>query len=122
MYSWIRGFLRFGHPRSIGDVHPSALASPAEGISRNGLLASRYVFGFEDRWIQAGGSEASELLGTSDIQSMADITNVYSNVRQMRLVPFGTDDITRLAATPAAPLLPLAADDLFGPAIGKISD
>jgi hypothetical protein len=26
----------------------------------------------------------------------------------MRIVPFGTDDITRLAVTTAAPLLPLA--------------
>ena len=34
--------------------------------------------------------------------------NIYSMVRKMRLVPFGTDDITRLAATAAAPLLPLA--------------
>jgi hypothetical protein len=39
---------------------------------------------------------------------MADIANVYSNVRQMRVVPFGSDDITRLAVTAAAPLLPLA--------------
>jgi hypothetical protein len=38
---------------------------------------------------------------------MADMTNVYANVRQMRVVPFGTDDITRLAAATAAPLLPL---------------
>jgi len=29
-------------------------------------------------------------------------------VRQMRLVPFGMEDITRLAAATAAPLLPLS--------------
>jgi hypothetical protein len=73
-----------------------------------GLLANRYVFGFEDKWLRVGDPETSKLLGTVDIQSLSDLDNVYSAVRQMRLVPFGTDDITRLAVTAAAPLLPLA--------------
>ena len=78
------------------------------GSAEYGLLANRYVRSFEDKWMRAGSPKAGELLGTSDIQSMADMTNVYSNVRQMRLVPFGTAEITRLAAATAAPLLPLA--------------
>ena len=48
-----------------------------------------------------------ELLGTGDIQSLADLGNSYSVVREMRIVPFGTDDIVRLAAATAVPLLPL---------------
>jgi hypothetical protein len=77
------------------------------GSAEYGLLANRYVFGFEDRWLRAGEPETDRLLGSADIQAMADMTNVYANVRQMRVVPFGTDDITRLAAATAAPLLPL---------------
>jgi len=79
-----------------------------KGSTEYGLLANRYVRSFEDKWMRAGSPKTTELLGTSDIQSMADMTNVYSNVRQMRLVPFGTAEITRLAAATAAPLLPLA--------------
>jgi hypothetical protein len=48
-----------------------------------------------------------ELLGASDIQSLADLANSYALVRDMRPIPFGLDDITRLAAATAAPLLPL---------------
>jgi hypothetical protein len=87
---------------------PKLLAAQRKGSSGYGLLANRYVFGFEDKWIRGCEPETSKLLGTADIQAMADMASVYSNVRQMRLIPFGTDDITRLAATTAAPLLPLA--------------
>jgi len=79
-----------------------------KGSAEYGLLANRYVLRFEEKWLRAVDPETSKLLGSADIQAMADMANVYSNVRQMRLVPFGTADITRLAAATAAPLLPLA--------------
>lgn len=72
-----------------------------------GLLANRYLFRFEEKWISGGALETSELLGTPDLQAVVVVGNVYSAVRKMRLVPFGSEDITRLAAATAAPLLPL---------------
>jgi hypothetical protein len=78
-----------------------------KGSAEYGLLANRYLFGFEEKWIARGGEETSELLGASDIQSLADLANSYSLVRQMRIVPFGPEDIIWLAAATAAPLLPL---------------
>jgi hypothetical protein len=79
-----------------------------KGSAEYGLLANRYVFGFEEKWIRSGAPEMSELLGTGDIQSLADLGNSYAAVGEMRIVPFGLYDITRLAAATAAPLLPLA--------------
>jgi hypothetical protein len=79
-----------------------------KGSAKYGLLANQYVFGFEDKWMRADDPKPSGLLGTPDIQSMADVVNVYSNVRQTRLVPFGSKEITNLAITSAVPLLPLA--------------
>jgi hypothetical protein len=78
------------------------------GSAEYGLLANRYVFGFEDKWIRDGARKENELLGTGDIQSLADLGNSYSVVREMRLVPFGFEDVMRLAVTTAVPLLPLA--------------
>src|SRR5271169_3295701 len=78
-----------------------------KGSAEYGMLANRYLARFEEKWIRGGASETSALLGTADIQSLADMGNVYTMVREMRLVPFGTADITRLAATTAAPLVPL---------------
>ncbi len=79
-----------------------------KGSAEYGLLANRYVFGFEEKWIRGGAPDMGELLGTGDIQSLADLGNSYLVTREMRLVPFGIKDIGRLAGATAAPLLPLA--------------
>lgn len=70
-----------------------------------GALAARYVQGFEDKWVR--GSAGEPLLGSGDIQSLADLGNSYEVVRQMRIVPFGMQAVVGLAAATAAPLLPL---------------
>jgi hypothetical protein len=86
---------------------PQLARAKRQGRAEYGLLGNRYVFGFEERWIRGSAPETSELLGTADIQSLSDLANSYSVVRGMRIVPFGLEDITRLAAATAAPLLPL---------------
>ncbi|HET9158008.1 MAG TPA: hypothetical protein VFN91_15155, partial [Myxococcaceae bacterium] len=77
------------------------------GLAQYGKLASTYVTAFENKWIRGEG-EQSELLGTGDIQSLSDLGQSYSVIREMRVVPFGLQDITRLALATAVPLLPLA--------------
>jgi hypothetical protein len=86
---------------------PHLMRSKRKGSAEYGLLANRYVFGFEERWIRRDEPDMHELLGTGDIQSLADLGNSYSVVREMKLVPFGVYDVTRLAAATAVPLLPL---------------
>jgi hypothetical protein len=78
-----------------------------QGLAEYGLLAQRYVESFHQKWVVGGSAPADELLGTADIQSLADLGNSYGLVRDMRLVPFGLDDISRLAAVTTAPFLPL---------------
>ena len=85
---------------------PRMAAAKRKGSAEYGLLASRYVEAFEHKWV-AGESDGEELLGTGDIQSLADLGNSYGLVRDMRIVPFGLEDITRLAAVTAAPFVPL---------------
>ena len=77
------------------------------GSAQYGLLANRYIFGFEEKWIRGGVPEASELLGTGDIRSLADLGHSFEMVHAMRIVPFSVHDLTRLAVVTAAPLLPL---------------
>jgi hypothetical protein len=78
-----------------------------KGLADYGLLAQRYVEGFRDRWILGQGINSEELLGTGDIQSLADLGNSYTVVQEMRLVPFNLKDVSRLAAATAAPMVPL---------------
>jgi len=86
---------------------PKMSAARRKGLAEYGLLASRYVENFQQRWVVDEPIPTEELLGTGDIQSLADLGNSYGLVRDMRVVPFGLDDITRLAAVTAAPFLPL---------------
>jgi hypothetical protein len=86
---------------------PQLTRAKQKGLAEYDLLASRYIFGFEDKWIRHGAPDMGELLGTGDIQSLADLGNSYSVVGEMRFVPFGILDIARLAAATAAPLVPL---------------
>ena len=72
-----------------------------------GVLASHYVEDFYRKWIQGQGTEGERLLGTSDIQSLADLGNAYSVVSEMRLVPISRGTIIRLATIIAFPFLPL---------------
>ena len=46
-------------------------------------------------------------LASSDNQSLADLGNSYAAVKEMRPIPFDLQDIARLAAATAVPLLPL---------------
>jgi hypothetical protein len=72
-----------------------------------GLLASRYGSAFNEKWLRGATPKSEELLGSSDIQSLADMDHAYDAVRQMRLVPFGVKEVAVLAAVTLAPLLPL---------------
>ena len=77
-----------------------------KGLAEYGFLAQRYVESFDRNWIhQAHPSE--ELLGTGDIQSLADLGNSYQVVREMRVVPFALQDASYLALATALPLAPL---------------
>lgn len=78
-----------------------------QGLADYGQLAQSYVARFEEKWVLRDASRSEELLGAADIQSLADLGNSYGLVRDMRPVPFGLDDVTRLAAASAAPLVPL---------------
>jgi hypothetical protein len=78
------------------------------GAGVYGTLVSRYIEDFDRKWIGGQNPEKQDLLGTGDIQSLADISNSYSVIDQMRYVPFGLYDMVYLAAVTMAPLLPLA--------------
>lgn len=85
---------------------PQMARAKRKGLADYGLLAQRYVESFEQKWVR-DPAPSEELLGAADIQSLADLGNSYDIVREMRPVPFGLQDIARLAAATAAPLLPL---------------
>jgi hypothetical protein len=106
----IGGFIAFFVLAILGPLlmfTPKMAQARRKGLADYWLLAQRYIEGFEQKWVLRDPSTSEELLGAADIQSLADLGNSYGLVRDMRPVPFGLDDVTRLAAATAAPLVPL---------------
>jgi hypothetical protein len=71
-----------------------------------GSLATDYTRQFEARWIAR--SDRDDVLGSADIQSLADLANGYAVVDKMRLVPFGPKTVVAVAAAALVPLVPVA--------------
>jgi hypothetical protein len=85
---------------------PQMAAAKRKGLADYAQVAQGYVDRFEEKWV-INTPPSEEVLGSGDIQSLADLNNSYDIVRGMRSVPFGLDDIGRLAAATVAPLAPL---------------
>jgi hypothetical protein len=77
------------------------------GLRTYGRLASDYVVGFAGKWARGAAQQGEPLLGSSDIQSMADLDSSFAIVREMKLVPFGKETVLRFAVIIALPLVPL---------------
>jgi hypothetical protein len=78
------------------------------GLREYGALAERYVREFDAKWLRGGAPADEPLVGSADIQSLADLGNSYEVVRSMRLAPITKEAILRLAAATLAPIVPLA--------------
>lgn len=78
-----------------------------KGLGEYGGFAQHYVRDFDVKWLRGGAPEGETLLGSADIQSLADLSNAYDRIKQMRFVPFSKETILQLAVVTAAPLAPL---------------
>ncbi len=87
---------------------PMLYRAKEAGRNEYGALANRYLAEFRTKWMLGNQPAGEQLLGSGDIQSLADMENTYDAVRQMRIVPFGLTEIGVLAAVTVAPLLPFA--------------
>jgi hypothetical protein len=58
-----------------------------QGLFDYGTLAVDYTRLFQERWIAQ--RQRGDLLGSADIQSLADLANSYNVVDKMRFWPFG---------------------------------
>jgi hypothetical protein len=78
------------------------------GIREYGTLAERYVREFDAKWLRGGASREEPLVGSADIQSLADLANSFEVVRTMQIAPITRDALLRLVAAALAPVVPLA--------------
>ena len=86
---------------------PQLAQAKRMGIREYGTLAERYVREFDAKWLRGGAPADEPLVGSGDIQSLADLGNSFEVVRTMRIAPFTKEAILQLAAATVAPVAPL---------------
>jgi hypothetical protein len=97
---------------------PALRRSRRRGIADYGALGQRYAREFRQKWIGDGRVADEPLLGSADIQSLADLHNAYLVVEEIPIVPFRVRNLLLPVLTVLLPLAPLllttfSAEELF---------
>jgi hypothetical protein len=73
-----------------------------------GVLAAEYTRRFDQKWLATEARPDREpLLGTADLQSLADLANSYGVVHDIRIVPFEMVNVLAIVLAVAIPFVPL---------------
>jgi hypothetical protein len=87
---------------------PRLAEAKRTGNREYGTLAERYVREFDAKWLRGGAPAGEPLVGSGDIQSLADLSNSFEVVRTMGIAPVTKQAIVQLVAATLAPIVPLA--------------
>jgi hypothetical protein len=77
------------------------------GILEYGALASRYVRDFDAKWVRPGIARNEDLVGSADVQSLADMGGSYELVQNMRILPITLQMIVVFVIATLLPVSPL---------------
>ena len=86
---------------------PQLAQARRTGLREYGTLAQRYVREFDAKWVRGNGGADEPILGTGDIQSLADLGNSFSIIQEMRAVPMTKRAMLQLGAATLVPIVPL---------------
>jgi hypothetical protein len=86
---------------------PHLAAARRVGLREYGTLAQRYVREFDDKWVRGKGPADEPLVGSADIQSLADLGNSFEIIQGMSAVPFTRNTAIQLAVITLLPVAPL---------------
>jgi len=114
LQEFVPAFLIFVVVAVIAFVAPFAVFIPTlafarrDGLVKYGSLATRYTQLFDTKWVKAQrAATRDELLGTEDIQSLADIGNSFDRIANMKLFPIELADLRALLIAALFPAIPL---------------
>jgi hypothetical protein len=106
LVAWVTGMLFFVLAPLLVFI-PLLARTKRTGLAEYGGLAQRYVREFDQKWLRGGAPADEPLVGSGDIQSLADLGNSFEVVKAMKLVPFGKETLLQLAVISLAPVAPL---------------
>lgn len=90
------------------------------GLHDYGTLATTYTGSFQHKWVDGMPPAGEPLLGTADIQSLADLGNSYSFVERMNALPVNPRTPLLLAIAALLPLLPLLLTEMPAKEVVKL--
>ena len=85
---------------------PQLSRAKRTGLLEYGTLAQGYVRAFDEKWLR-GRVVDEPMLGSADIQSLADLGNSFELVRGMRVVPVSKEAVFQLGVATLTPIIPL---------------
>jgi len=106
LIAWVAGMLCFVLAPLLVFI-PLLVRTKRVGLAEYGELAQRYVREFDRKWLRGGAPSDEALVGSADVQSLADMGNSFEVVKGMKPVPFGKDTVLQLALISLAPVAPL---------------
>ena len=77
------------------------------GLLKYSTLSGTYNRDFEGKWLKGESGPGEPLLGSADIQSLADLGNSYRMAEEMTAFPFGRKQVVQIAIIAALPCVPL---------------
>jgi hypothetical protein len=78
-----------------------------EGMRKFGVFSMEYVREFQRKWFDEASCDQKSALGSSDIQSLADLANSFEVTRKMSMVPISQETAIRIVIILALPFVPL---------------
>lgn len=104
---------------------PRILAAQRRGLRDYGIFAAEYMREFDRRWLRSADHDREALLGTGDIQSLADLGNAFMVIREIKGIIVSRAMLMQLAAATLVPFVPLVftmipLDQLLDQIIGAI--
>ncbi len=88
------------------------------GILELGGLGARYARSFERKWLRA---DADDVLGTPDLQSLADFGHVFEGVIKLKPIPLERTLVAVLALAILLPVVPLLGSLVsLGPIVKRV--
>lgn len=77
----------------------------AKGILTYGVLGQEYVTMFHQKWVKGNNPKGDIILGSSDIQSLADLRNSFDIVQNMNITPIDRKTVIIAAVLAVSPAL-----------------
>ncbi|RZU43049.1 hypothetical protein [Edaphobacter modestus] len=77
------------------------------GLREYGALATAYTGSFHHKWVQGDNPEQQKLLGTPDIQSLADLSHSYEIIEHMKPIPIDPRTLLQLVILTLLPMATL---------------